>query len=87
MRDWFLDVADLIIDNIFSVLFTLVFVGACAVFCIGVYNDVQDQKLFKRECVSVGGRYDTDSDGDLECYKNDREIAEYGETSPLNYQR
>lgn len=37
---------------------------------------------FKEQCKAVSGYTLYDNDGDLECYRNDREIAEYGESTP-----
>lgn len=37
---------------------------------------------FRKDCVAVGGRTLTDTDGDLECYRNGIEIAEHGESKP-----
>ena len=37
---------------------------------------------FEKECKAVSGRVLVDNDGDLECYRNGIEIAEYGESSP-----
>lgn len=53
-------------------------------FVIPVGISIQDQRQFTRECHSVGGHIDKDSDGDVECYIGDREIAELYENSPLN---
>lgn len=57
---------------------------AVILFVIPVGISIQDQRQFTRECHSVAGHIDKDSDGDVECYIGDREIAELYENSPLN---
>lgn len=61
----------------------------CALF-IGapIYFGAKAQKQFKTECVQVGGIVAIDSeDGDLECYRDGREIAEFGDNSPTTPKR
>lgn len=66
---------------VFGIVFILTFVSAL-VGAIALDQRRQDQ--FRKECTQVQGVTRTDDDGDLECYVNNREIAEYGENSPLN---
>lgn len=49
-----------------------------------VFIAIQNEREFTRECHAVGGQVDKDSDGDVECYRNGREIAEMYENSPYD---
>lgn len=65
----------------FPLLFILMVVGALGTVVYAVHASVQAENRFKAECVEVGGRSFWEDD-DLECWKDNREIAEFGENSP-----
>lgn len=60
----------------------LCFLGAVLLMSGIGFLSWKGQGDFKKECVAVAGTTRYDNDGDLECYRNGIEIAEYGENSP-----
>lgn len=52
-----------------------------------IWLGIRAENNFRSECKAVGGYTVTDDDGDIECYRGDREIAEFGENSPRDPKR
>lgn len=67
-----------------TIKFSLAIVLIVAAFFVPVFISIQNEREFTRECHAVGGQVDKDSDGDVECYRNGREIAEMYENSPYD---
>lgn len=61
------------------VAFVVVIFGIMA---FAMVAGVKAEQKFKKECRAVAGQVVTADDGDIECYRNGREIAELGENSP-----
>lgn len=66
---------------VLGIVFILTFVAAITG---AIVIDQRGQTQFRKECSQVQGVTRTDDDGDLECYVNNVEIAEYNENSPLH---